>query len=433
MLGVGGTRLVFEANTTENRTRTLLAQLSPAGLAKHGLGTNDLETLSLLLEAAQSLNSDEGLDEVLHTMLDCTLRLTHAERGFVFLGSTHEGLKVALGLDKDGVEQVDHGTISQSIVRDAVAGGGEFILGDVAAEAAKPGRESLILHAIRSVVAIPLRGRSSERLLGLLYLDSRVGTHEFSQTDKGTLLAIARQAATLLENLQMLEAEREAALLRREMEIAAEIQRQIIPQTLPKIAGVRLTARSIPCTGVGGDFYDVIPMKDGFVAIVADVSGKGVPAALLTSMVHGMVHAQVSSGATLLDTVNSVNKLVCSRAGEMYVTMAAVRYGAEGEVELINGGHVSPLVVRSGWVGGGDYGWRYAGGTAGLRYLPFDTVLAGRGGADRAVERWGERGGRSSRGAVFGGGVGACGDCAGCRGRDLRGDDTVRAGGARGG
>ncbi len=356
VLGSAGGPLVFELSVPENRTQTLLAQLSPAGF-----GNQDLGTLSLLLEAAQSLNSDGGLDEVLHTMLDCTLRLTHAERGFVFLGSTAEGLTLRRGLDSAGNDLTEHGTISHSIVRDAVGSRMEFILGDVAGEAATVGRESLIVQAIRSVVAIPLRGRHSERLLGLLYLDSRSATHDFSSADKGTLLVIARQAATLLENLRMLEAEREAALLRKELEIAASIQRQIIPRTLPQFAGVRLSARTVPSTGVGGDFYDVIAtpggfvaggfvadgfVADGFVAIVADVSGKGVPAALLASLVQGMVHAQITSGASLVDTVNCVNKLVCSRAGAMYVTLAMVRYGGAGEVELINGGHISPLVVR---------------------------------------------------------------------------------------
>jgi serine phosphatase RsbU (regulator of sigma subunit) len=154
----------------------------------------------------------------------------------------------------------------------------------------------------------------------------------------------------------MLEAEREAVLLRRELEIAASIQSQMIPQTLPAFPFAAVSARTIPCAGVGGDFYDVIPVPDGFVAIVGDVCGKGIPAALLASMVQGMFHAQVTmqsaAGSSLVDAVQSVNTFVCSRApGEKYVTLVVLRYiqsdSGEAQIELINGGHVYPLIVRA--------------------------------------------------------------------------------------
>ncbi len=344
--GSSAERIVFEATGSDMITRTLMAHLAQAGS-----GPADLETLSLLLEAAQSLNGDDGLNDVLHTALEYTIRLTHAERGFVFLGDSAGALTLGQGQDYQGADLTDYTGISQGIVRDAVASQQEFILGNATQEAARNNLDSLVLHSIRSVCAIPLRGRHSERLLGLLYLDSRSSTHQFTTTDRGTLIVIARQAATLLENLRMLEAVREAALLRKELEIAAAIQLQIIPQTLPEFPFARLAARTIPCTGVGGDFYDVIPVPDGFVAIVADVSGKGVPAALLSCMVQGMVHAQITSGASLVATANCVNQLVCSRAGEKYVTLAAVRYthSSDGpaQVELLNGGHVSPIIVRA--------------------------------------------------------------------------------------
>jgi serine phosphatase RsbU (regulator of sigma subunit) len=192
-------------------------------------------------------------------------------------------------------------------------------------------------------------------LLGLLYLDSHFGSHDVTHTGNDILHAIASQAATLLENLRMIELERESALLRKELEIAASIQRQIIPQTLPEFPFACLSARTIPCTGVGGDFYDVIPVPNGFVAIVADVCGKGIPAALLASMVQGMFHAQVNiqnATISLVDAVQSVNTFVCSRvANEKYVTLAVLRYthsaNGEAHIELVNGGHVSPLVVRA--------------------------------------------------------------------------------------
>ncbi len=371
---LGDNELVFEdqpADATEDSsTRSLIARLAGAGsgvsAGTRGSQASDLETLSLFLQAAQSLNAFGAAQDVLHTMLEYTLRLTGAERGFVFLGDTAETLTLAASQPEIAAPgTVCPADISRSVLRDAADSQLDFIVSDISQQPAMTdGRASLVLNAIRSVVAIPLRTQHSARLLGLLYLDSHSTTRDFTRTGRATLEAIARQAATLLENLRMIEAEREAVLLRKELEIAATIQRQIIPETLPAIAGMRLTARTIPCTGVGGDFYDVIPTPDGFVALVGDVCGKGVPAALLAAMVQGMIHAQVTAqsaattGATpaLADLVQAVNDFVCLRAPtEKYVTLAILRYchpagdapDAAAEIELINGGHVAPILVRA--------------------------------------------------------------------------------------
>jgi serine phosphatase RsbU (regulator of sigma subunit) len=347
-LGTSHDVLVFEDLEAEENssTRTLIASLSRSGTE------SDLETLALFLKAAQSLNQKGALEDVLCTMLGYAIKLTSAERGFVFLGDNVTGFKLSCGLDNTGRPIPESPDISHSIVRDAAESQLDFVISDTAEEAAR-GRESLILHSIRSVAAIPLRNRNSARLLGLLYLDSRTGPRDFTRIGKDILHAIASQAATLLENFRMIEAERESILLRKELEIAASIQRQMIPQTLPTVTGIQLNARTVPCTSVGGDFYDVLPIPNGFVAIVGDVCGKGIPAALLASMVQGMFHAQITTGASLLDAVQALNSFVCTRApGEKYLTLVAIRYtqasNGEANVELINGGHVSPLVVRAG-------------------------------------------------------------------------------------
>jgi serine phosphatase RsbU (regulator of sigma subunit) len=351
-LGAGCNVLVFE-NNEGGSTRTLMAQLSQNG--SNASGPTDLEKLTLFLKAAQSLGAVGALNDVLCTMLEYTIRLTGAERGFVFLGEKAETFQLKCGQDQHGTPIRDQPAISYSVVRDAAASQLDFIISDITDELAQ-GRDSLIMNAIGSVVAIPLRCENSEQLLGLLYLDSHSGRRDFTRTSKEILHAIAHQAATLLENMRLLEMERESALMRKELEIAASIQRQIIPQTLPEFPYVHLSARTVPCAGVGGDFYDVIPLPSGFVAIVADVCGKGVPAALLASMVQGMLHGQVDFKAarqtSLAEAVQSVNSFVCSRtAKEKYVTMAVLRYthsdSGDAEVELVNGGHIAPLIVRA--------------------------------------------------------------------------------------
>ena len=321
-------------------TQNLLDRVS-----SHATGS-DLEKLSLFLEAAQRFNGTQVLDEVLSTMIEYALRLTCAERGFVFLGASAATLALRTGRASDGSALHDDSKISRSIVRDAAHSGLDFILGDATGEGAAIGRESIIVHDLRSVIAIPLRRRSSGALLGLLYLDSRLQSCNLSTVSREILHAIATEAATLVENARMLEAEQAAALMRKEMEIAAAIQQRIISSDLPTVPGFALQARSIPCADVGGDFYDVICTPDGCVAIIADVSGKGMSAALLASIVQGMMYAQIASGASLVDAVSAVNTFLCARvSGEKYVTLVALRCRQDGSAELVNGGHVPPMLV----------------------------------------------------------------------------------------
>jgi phosphoserine phosphatase RsbU/P len=350
-LGSRQSVLVFK-DGDEEESQTLLAQLSKSW--SNSVGDSDLEKLSLFLQAAQSLSSIEASQEVLRTMLEYSIRLTGAERGFVFLGESSESFRLECGRDCDGNEIAGEPAISRSVVRDAARSQDDFILTDITGEIAAA-RESIAANAIRSVVAIPLRAQGSTSLLGLLYLDSQSRNRDFTRIGKDILDAIARQAATLLENLRLIEMERQSALLHKELQIAAAIQSQIIPQKFPELAYVRFCARTIPCTDVGGDFYDVISLANGFAGIVADVSGKGVPAALLASMVQGMFHAQMSLGAdrgiTLVESIASLNAFVCSRTPtEKYVTLVAFRYVCSdsngASIELINAGHVAPVIVR---------------------------------------------------------------------------------------
>ena len=348
-LGTPDHSLLFEVTESDSSTKSLISQFAQTGLISRpgSVTPSDLETLSLFLKAAQSLYEHGARADVLSTMLEYSIRLTGAERGFVFLGDSAGTLRFERGQERNGSPIATPSHVSQSVLREAANSKLAFLLSD-SLEPAAIGQQSMILSAIRNVVAIPMRSRNSSQLLGLLYLDSRAATHDFTRTRREILEAIASQATTLFENLRMLDAEREFVLLRKELEIAAAIQRQIIPQNLPEFPCVRLGARTVPCTGIGGDFYDVIPVAGGFAAIVGDVCGKGVPAALLGAMAQGMFHAQMTSGASLVDAIQCLNSFIVERApGEKYVTLAAVRY-SDGQVELVNAGHVSPLLVRAG-------------------------------------------------------------------------------------
>jgi serine phosphatase RsbU (regulator of sigma subunit)/pSer/pThr/pTyr-binding forkhead associated (FHA) protein len=339
-LGASGITLFFVTAQDRTSTRSILNRLSVRDSG------SELEKLSLFLQAAQSFNNTRVLEDILSTMIEYALRLTGAERGFVFLGDSLATLALQCALNNEGEQILDDTKISRSIVRDAAESGQEYIIGDVSGEGQPVGRESVVAHELRSVIAIPLRSRNSDRLLGLLYLDTRLRTGTLNRVGRDILHAIATEAANLVENARLVQAERAADLLRNELALAASIQQSIIARDIPTFPYAKVMAETIPCTEVGGDFFDVIPVEDGFVAIVADVSGKGMPAAILASIIQGILYAQARSHVSLVDAVTTVHSFLCSRVyGKRYVTLVALHYKQNGEIEIVNGGHISPFLI----------------------------------------------------------------------------------------
>src|SRR5260370_16453403 len=178
-------------------------------------------------------------------MVEYTLRLTGAEQVSVFLADSASTLHRECCLNQERLPLPDDSHVSRSIVRDAALSGQEYLIGDVSGDGQILGRESIVAHELRSVIAIPLRGRNSERLLGLLYLDSRLRSSTLNRVGRDILHAIATEAANLLESARMVQAERAADLLRNEMEIAPSIHQTIMPHALPTFPYAKLMAKKI--------------------------------------------------------------------------------------------------------------------------------------------------------------------------------------------
>ena len=118
---------------------------------------SDLEMLNVFLEAARKLNTSGVLDDVLNALLEAALRLTRAERGFVFLRHADGELRLAAGRDKSGESITDDSTISRSVLRDAAKSASEFLVTDTDDTSKLAGRESVVAHNLHSVICIPLR------------------------------------------------------------------------------------------------------------------------------------------------------------------------------------------------------------------------------------------------------------------------------------
>src|SRR6202167_411651 len=142
------------AHNTSNTAREFLSQLSGVQISPEA---SDLEKLRLFLEAARKLNTAGVLDEILMTMLDVTLRLTRAERGYVFLKDDEGKLRLAAGRNLKGDPLLDDTTISHSILEESMRSTSEFLLTDTSQSIDLSGRQSIVAYDLRTVVCIPLR------------------------------------------------------------------------------------------------------------------------------------------------------------------------------------------------------------------------------------------------------------------------------------
>jgi serine phosphatase RsbU (regulator of sigma subunit)/pSer/pThr/pTyr-binding forkhead associated (FHA) protein len=328
-----------------------------------GATASGLSRLNLLLEATSLLHSQLPLDSVLGTMLDHAISITHADRGLLIDPDAAGKLRVHLARGKKG-ESLPPETLnpSQTAINQAISRQSSVITEDLnLAGLDLKAAESVVVQGLRAVVAIPLyassrstadTGAERERgqLLGVIYLDSR-HIAAFSALDRQILDALAVQAASILDNARLVERERERQRLEQELSIARTIQQALLPHGLNDFPHLAVTGVHHPCTEVGGDYFDVVPVSEDRTAIlIADVSGKGLGAALLTTMLQGALSG-MTMGADPVKVFNHINKFLCRHAEVgRYATMFIGMLGRDGMLEYIKAGHPSPLLLRQGEV-----------------------------------------------------------------------------------
>ncbi|HTY83241.1 MAG TPA: SpoIIE family protein phosphatase [Silvibacterium sp.] len=339
---------IVENTSSHSSLRTTLGHLKePSG------SEADLTKLSWFVDAARRLNDVGAVQEILEALVDTTLELTRVERGYVFLRNAAGELRLAAGRSHTGESLSDSSTLSHTAIRQAIESGSEFIVTDTLSAGAAAPTHSIVAQSIRAIICIPLRKHTSERsskdsqVLGVLYLDSRQQRSRLTRLDNDLLRTIAAEATLLVENATLAEAEAAARRYREELMIASEIQQGLMSVRIPCLSFAEVDAHSIPCKGIGGDFYDVLCHNDALYVIVADISGKGVSAAVLGSTLQGLIHGQILSGLSLPEIALFANKYICDKNIRKYATLFLLRLTPDGVTEYVNCGHVQPLLHRA--------------------------------------------------------------------------------------
>jgi serine phosphatase RsbU (regulator of sigma subunit) len=189
----------------------------------------------------------------------------------------------------------------------------------------------------------------SKRLLGLLLIEGERETPDFTIGDLDALTTLAAQVSMVLQRLRVEQQAAEQRRMASDLTLARQIQRKFLPTLPPQVLDFRVAAEYRPAYAVGGDFYDVVPSANGHVmAVVGDVSGKGVAAALVMSRVSSEFRrlAQMTdSPQELLTQLN--HSMVEQSPDDTFVTAACLRlHGCERTLRCANAGHLLPLLRR---------------------------------------------------------------------------------------
>ena len=300
---------------------------------------------NVLRQLGRDLQTTIDLDELLTRTIQ-TLSAALLPRRALIVALAKTGA-IARSVDGDGLSEETLARLTEVLPRvPALASG--VRLSDRLEGLNETDREFLTT-TLAATLLVPLRWR--EDLVGALLLGEKLTGTPYSSEDVALLTALAAQVAVSLENALLMRERVEVARFEEELNLARRIQRTSLISEFPSIPVCEVHALSIPSKQVGGDFYDVVAVGDGsYLIAIADVSGKGVPAALLSSMLQASLRTQAGSVLALPEILRNINTLLYrSTESHQFATFFLARIECvPPRLTFSNAGHNWPVLVRNG-------------------------------------------------------------------------------------
>ena len=310
---------------------------------------NFASRLQLLNEVHSALSRSIELKELLELILERAFEHLRPEEGAIFLKDDGEDYRLAARRTTAGGSDYLY---SRTLVSEVADKRLAVVVLDAQTDERFADANSIMASGVRSLVAAPLL--DPEGCLGIIVLNSRLQSRQFSEADVDLLISLASVAALRIRNVALAEEAAERREMARELELARRIQVALLPDALPEIPGYEVHGGNIPSRGVSGDFYEIIGRNrqgDGaqeFLALVADVSGKGMSASLLAAALEALTASPIEVGLRPEDVVHRASRLLYQRTPpERYATAILVALEpTSGELRFVNAGHVPGLLLR---------------------------------------------------------------------------------------
>ncbi len=303
--------------------------------------------LQVFNDVHRALAESVELEDLLELILDRVCDLLHPEDAVISLRRPDGGLEPVAGRGAEGGSGLVSTTLARRVVEEGVA----VLLFDAQEDEKFSSSESLLISGVRSLVAAPLMS-SDGSSRGMIALGSRLQVRQFSEADMEMLASLAAIAGMRIRDIELTRESVERRRLQEELELARRIQVALLPDSLPEVPGYLLHAGNLPSRGVSGDYYELLTRREGaeLAAVIADVSGKGIAASLLTATIEALAAEPIESGDSPSEICTSVATRLHRRTPpEKYATaIIATVDAATGRLTCTNAGHNPAILLRAG-------------------------------------------------------------------------------------
>ncbi|HEX7152005.1 MAG TPA: SpoIIE family protein phosphatase [Thermoanaerobaculia bacterium] len=307
----------------------------------------DTQRISVLASLAMQFIEERPMNELFDFILERVMEVLRPSRvALSLLGRDHQSF-TDVHVRRSQAGDTGDLIISKTLLREVVEGRSVVSFVDTSQDERLARAESIIAQQIRSAVCAPLL--AGDTVVGVLYLDFLASYGAIAHEDVRLIAQIARFAAVKLESTRHREEAMAKQRLDEELRTAYTIQSRLLPTVLPSIDGYVFAGTNKPVRTVSGDYYDVITRPNGKIYfVIADVSGKGITAALVMTSMATAFEIFTRTDPTPAELVQQLNVTLAPKTGPTkFVTLfAGLLDPATGVVEFTNAGHVPPLVIR---------------------------------------------------------------------------------------
>ncbi len=308
------------------------------------------QEFSAMRAVSEIISTGIELDDLLRLIVNKLVETIDAERGTLYLIDEEKGeLFSRILLENSEVLPEIRLKIGEGIAGYVAQTGQTLNIADAHQHPMfNPHYDKITGYHTQTILTLPMRN-PKQKIIGVVQLVNKKGS-TFTRRDEQLLNALASQAAISIENARLYAQELEQQLLNRELEMARNIQRSFLPDTVPQLVGWDIAYHWNPVREVAGDFYDFYPMKDGRLAIlIADVSGKGIPSALFMALTVTVLRFGMSLGLHPAEMIKRANDLILHhQRSRMFATVFVGYLDLKtGVIEFASAGHNPPLLYRA--------------------------------------------------------------------------------------
>jgi pSer/pThr/pTyr-binding forkhead associated (FHA) protein len=287
-----------DADVIEDEPDSSTVEATLSQSSKQVLEAQPAEKLAMLLDLGAELSQTFSLDQLLPKIVDNMFNVfRQADRGFIIMSEDGKLIPRVTKTRREGEEE--KANFSRKIILQCIEKNQSVLSEDASADKRFDLSQSIADCKIRSVMCVPLIGRTSPKPFGVIQLDTQDRFKKFTQDDLRLLLSVAGQAAVAIEAARMHETLIARVGLERDLKLANQVQKSFLPKRPPQVPGYQFFGYYESAQEVGGDYYDYIRLPDGRCCVMAgDVAGKGVPAALLMARLFSSARYQLLTRPT---------------------------------------------------------------------------------------------------------------------------------------